>query len=314
MGEQHSERPQVRQVTVTAQQEGQRIDNFLRSELKGAPKSLIYRILRTGEVRINKGRARPETRLHAGDVVRLPPLRLAPEMPVQVGDALLARLRDRLLYEDDDLMAIDKPAGIAVHAGSGIRVGIIEALRVAFPGISGLELVHRLDRETSGILLLAKHRVALTELHALLREGRIDKTYLALVRGEWPERAREVNAPLAKQVLRGGERIVVVRPDGKPAWTRFRVVRRLPGATLVEAKPITGRTHQIRVHAQHLGHPVAGDEKYGDPAFDRALRPLGLARLFLHATSLGITRAKAPDLQLEAPLPDPLLDLLERLV
>jgi 23S rRNA pseudouridine955/2504/2580 synthase len=293
-------------VTVGPEHAGQRIDNFLRTELKGAPKSLIYRVLRTGEVRVNKGRAKPETRLAAGDVVRIPPLRLTEAMPVRVGDALKDTLAAAILYEDDELLVLDKPAGLAVHAGSGVNVGVIEALRAARPEASALELAHRLDRETSGVLVLAKTRPALMHLHDLLRGDTVKKSYRALVRGSWPDRVREVNAPLAKNSLRGGERMVEVQGDGKEAQTLFRVLERFHGATLVEAMPVTGRTHQIRVHAAHAGHPIAGDDKYGDPEFDRSLKSCGLGRLFLHAAKIQIPRAGQKDLRVEARLPDEL--------
>jgi 23S rRNA pseudouridine955/2504/2580 synthase len=290
-------------VTVGPEHAGQRIDNFLRTELKGAPKSLIYRILRTGEVRVNKGRAKPETRVAAGDVVRIPPLRLTEEMPVRVGDSLKDTLSRAIVYEDEGLLVIDKPAGIAVHAGSGVNVGVIEALRALRPEQKGLELAHRLDRETSGVLVLAKDRPTLMQLHELLRGDSVKKSYRALVKGAWPDKRTEVSAPLAKNSLRGGERMVEVQEDGKEALTMFRVLERFHGATLVEAMPVTGRTHQIRVHALHVGHPIAGDDKYGDAEFDRKLKEHGLTRLFLHAARIQIPRPGMKDLRVEAKLP-----------
>lgn len=296
-------KPSVRMVTVGKEHAGQRVDNFLMSELKGAPKSLVYRILRKGEVRVNKGRVKPEQRLAEGDVVRIPPVRLAVEMPVRVGDALKDTLRSAILYRDDELMVLNKPAGLAVHAGSGVNVGVIEALRAAFPEEAGLELVHRLDRETSGVLVLARTRPALVRLHALLRGDEVKKTYLALVKGRWPKALEEVDAPLEKNTLRGGERMVEVTQGGKAALTRFFVRERFDDATLVEAMPVTGRTHQIRVHAAHVGHPLAGDTKYGDPAFDRALKDEhGLTRLFLHALCIELPRPRGKPLRVEAPL------------
>ena len=277
------EKPVARFVTVGAESDGQRIDNYLRSELKGAPKSLVYRILRTGEVRVNKGRAKPESRVHTGDVVRIPPLRLSEEVPVRVGESLEQALAAAVIFEDEHLLIIDKPSGLAVHAGSGVKVGVIEALRALRPETAGLELAHRLDRETSGVLVLAKDRPTLMELHELLRGDGVKKTYLALVRGNWPDKLSKVDAPLEKNTLRGGERLVEVRGDGKESLTLFRVKQRFAEATLVEASPVTGRTHQIRVHAAHADHPIAGDDKYGDVEFDRALKPYGLSRLFLHA-------------------------------
>lgn len=306
-------KPVVRMVTIGPENAGQRIDNFLRTELKGAPKSLIYRVLRTGEVRVNKGRAKPETRLAAGDVVRIPPLRLTESMPARVGDALKDSLERAVLYEDDALLVLHKPAGLAVHAGSGVNVGVIEALRAARPDEKALELAHRLDRETSGVLVLAKTRPALMHLHELLRGDTVKKSYRALVRGSWPERLTEVNAPLAKNSLRGGERMVEVQGDGKEAQTLFRVIERFHGATLVEAMPVTGRTHQIRVHAAHTGHPIAGDDKYGDPEFDKKLKANGLGRLFLHAAKIQIPRPGQKDLRVEAPLPAELEEVLAAL-
>jgi 23S rRNA pseudouridine955/2504/2580 synthase len=307
-------KPSVRMVTVGREHAGQRVDNFLRTELKGAPKSLIYRILRTGEVRVNKGRAKPETRLLEGDVVRIPPLRLSEEMPKRVGDALKSTLERAILYQDQDLLVLDKPSGLAVHAGSGVNVGVIEALRALYPDEKGLELAHRLDRETSGVLVLAKTRAALTTLHEFLRGDEVTKTYLALVKGRWPRGLREVNAPLEKNTLRGGERMVEVTGDGKHALTRFSVREQYDDATLVEALPVTGRTHQIRVHALHAGHPLAGDDKYGDAAFDQRMKEAhGLNRLFLHAQRIEIPRRGKKALRVEAPLPSDLAKVIASL-
>jgi 23S rRNA pseudouridine955/2504/2580 synthase len=307
-------KPSVRLVTVGKEHAGQRIDNFLRTELKGAPKSLVYRILRKGEVRVNKGRAKPETRLAEGDVVRIPPVRLGEEAPVRVGAELRDILHAAIIHRDDDLLVINKPSGLAVHAGSGINVGVIEALRALFPEETGLELAHRLDRDTSGVLVLARHRQALMVLHEQLRDDLIHKTYFALVKGRWPKEVRSVSAPLEKSALRGGERMVEVSGDGKEALTRFAVLERFEDATLVEAMPVTGRTHQIRVHAAHTGHPLAGDDKYGDAEFDRTLRQQhGLSRLFLHAARIELPRAGKPPLRIEAPLPAELARVLELL-
>lgn len=281
---------------------GQRIDNFLISHLKGAPKTLIYRILRKGEVRVNKGRIKPEYRLQAGDLIRIPPLRLPPpDSPPTVGQGLLERLEAAIVYEDGQLLVVNKPAGIAVHGGSGLQFGIIEAFRQLRPQCKELELVHRLDRDTSGLLMLAKKRSQLRRLHAALRDGSIDKGYMALVAGSWPTSRKQVNAPLQRSNLRSGERMVEVNPAGKESLTRFRVLQRFDSfATLIEASPITGRTHQIRVHARHAGHPIAGDSKYGDDGFDKAIRELGGKRLFLHAHYLRIPQADKPDLELHA--------------
>jgi 23S rRNA pseudouridine955/2504/2580 synthase len=308
-------KPAVRQVTIGPGQAGQRLDNFLLGELKGAPKSLVYRILRKGEVRVNKGRARPETRLAAGDVVRIPPVRLG-EAPArsQVPGWLTELLGGAILHEDRHLLVLDKPAGVAVHAGSGVSAGVIEGLRALRPEEEGLELAHRLDRETSGVLVLAKDRPTLLELHQALRDDRVHKSYLALVKGAWPAKLGEVSAPLAKNSLRGGERVVEVADDGKQAVTRFAVVERFgERATLVQAQPVTGRTHQIRVHAAHAGHPIAGDDKYGDAELDRALKPHGLSRLFLHAARIELPRGGQAPLSLQAPLPPELARVLASL-
>jgi len=302
----------ARFVTVTETADGQRVDNFLRTELKGAPKNLVYRILRTGEVRVNKGRAKPDTRLKLGDVVRIPPLRLAESVEVRVGDKLRTLLEEAVLYEDEQLLILNKPAGLAVHAGSGIQVGVIEALRELRPELPGLELAHRLDRETSGVLALAKTRPSLLALHAFFAGDDVHKRYLALVRGQVSPRLHEVDAPLEKNTLRGGERLVEVRGDGKPSLTRVKIRSRYAEATLVEAVPVTGRTHQIRVHLSHAGHPLAGDDKYGDPAFDRTLKPFGLTRLFLHAAELRLPAGFARRV-FEAKLPDELSAVLGKL-
>jgi 23S rRNA pseudouridine955/2504/2580 synthase len=309
-----AEKSSVRYLTVGPEHAGQRIDNYLRTQLKGAPKSLVYRIVRSGEVRVNKGRAKPDTRLALGDVVRIPPLRLSEDVPVRIGDALGATLREAVLYQDDSILVLNKPAGLAVHAGSGVHVGAIEALRTLYPELPGLELAHRLDRETSGVLVFAKHRPALLVLHALFRDDHVKKTYVALVHGTFPDRLREVDAPLEKGALRGGERMVEVRGDGKPSQTRFRVLRRFSEATLIEAMPVTGRTHQIRVHAAHAGYPLVGDAKYGESDRDKALRRFGPLRLFLHAASvrlpgLGLGSPKK-ELRIEAPLADDLARFL----
>ena len=302
----------VEWLEVDADSEGQRIDNYLVNHLKGVPKSLIYRIVRRGEVRVNKGRVRPDYRLQMGDLVRVPPLR-RPEAAVAPppGRRLIERIEQAVLYEDAGLLVINKPPGVAVHGGSGVDHGIIEALRIARPNETGLELVHRLDRETSGCLMIAKKRSVLRALHVLLREeGGVDKRYLALLKGRWRGGDRRVTASLKKNVLSSGERVVRVDKEGKSSETVFRPMRRYAEATLVEAAPLTGRTHQIRVHAQHLGQPIAGDEKYGDEAFNAVMREQGLKRLFLHAASLRFTLPDRAPLELSAPLDDDLQRLL----
>lgn len=308
-----SSTPRVQLLEVTADQAGQRLDNYLLARLKGAPRSLIYRLVRGGEVRVNSGRAKPDRRLEAGDRVRVPPLRLAPRDAAVPGEGLLRELATRTLYEDEGLLVVDKPSGLAVHGGSGVSLGLIEALRVLRPDVRQLELVHRLDRETSGCVMLAKKRSMLRHLHEALREGRIDKVYLALVAGQWPKRKTRVTAALEKNVLASGERMVRSDPDGKASETAFRVLRQFPRATLVEARPLTGRTHQIRVHAQFAGHPLAGDEKYGDRDFNREMRGAGLKRLFLHAAAIELQLPDGRPLRVEAPLPAELTRFLDGL-
>jgi 23S rRNA pseudouridine955/2504/2580 synthase len=305
----------VQLLEIAPEYAGQRIDNFLRTQLKGVPKTLIYRILRKGEVRVNKGRIKPEYKLQAGDLVRVPPLRLAErDEPVPLAQGLLERLEAAIVHEDKALIVLNKPAGIAVHGGSGLDYGVIEAFRQLRPDAREIELVHRLDRDTSGLLMIAKKRSMLRHLHEALRGDGVDKRYLALVRGNWPAAKKQVRAPLQKSNLRSGERMVEVNVEGKDALTEFRVLRRFGDfATLVEACPITGRTHQIRVHARHAGHSIAGDAKYGDEEFTREIRELGGKRLFLHAYKLCVALADGSELRLEAPVDEMWARTLERL-
>lgn len=304
----------VRKLEVAADQAGQRIDNFLLHYFKGVPKSRIYRILRKGEVRVNRGRAKPDYRLCAGDELRLPPLRVPEPNAATVPAYAQASLARRILYEDNRLLVVDKPAGMAVHGGSGLSYGVIEALRAERPEAHFLELVHRLDRDTSGCLMIAKKRSELRMLHELLREGRVLKRYLLLAAGRWNPGLRRVEAPLKKNQLQGGERVVRVDETGKPASTRFRLLQDFGIASLVEAELETGRTHQIRVHAAHSGHPIAGDTRYGDETFNGRMRELGLKRLFLHAHYLAFEdpeRGRA--VEVSAPLADDLNAVLNRL-
>jgi 23S rRNA pseudouridine955/2504/2580 synthase len=307
--------PAVRYLEIDESRAGQRLDNFLIATLKGVPKSHIYRILRKGEVRINKGRARPDYRLEPGDVVRIPPLRLSPpKLDSTEAAEGFAWLLPRILYEDDDLMVVNKPAGLAVHAGSGVAVGLIEALRGLRPEAPFLDLAHRLDRDTSGCLLLAKTRPALLALHRMLREGNMEKSYLALVAGAWRGGAREVRASLEKNRPRSGERMVEVSEDGREAASHFTPQQRFGSASLMEIRLLTGRTHQARVHAAHVGHPIAGDDKYGDREFNRRLQRLGLKRMFLHAHRLRFAHpVSGCKMDVEAPLPAELSSLIERL-
>lgn len=305
----------VEHVTIDTAHAGQRIDNYLITWLKGVPRTHVYRLLRKGEVRVNKGRAKPDYRLQAGDVVRIPPVRRARRSPdATASGARLDWLGERIIYEDKDLLVIDKPAGMAVHGGSEISLGLIDALRALRPELSFLQLAHRLDRETSGCLLLAKNREALLALHDALREGRVDKRYVALVKGYWAGGAREVDMSLEKGRLQSGERVSRVAAEGKESISRFRPKQAFAKASVVEIQLLTGRTHQARVHAAHLGHPIAGDDKYGDAGFNRELRPLGLRRLFLHAASLSLQHPKTrARLQLHAPLPPELQNVIKQL-
>ncbi len=273
----------VRFVQVSDDRDGQRIDNFLNGQLKGVPKSLIYRILRTGQVRVNGKRAQPSTRLAAGDQVRIPPVRTAePGGGAMPPNAMIEQIQQAIVFEDRDFLVIDKPSGVASHGGSGVTFGAIEILRAARPDET-LELAHRLDRDTSGVLVFAKKRSALTGLQALIRENQTTKQYLALLKGHTHKARFDVNAALRKSILQGGERMVRVADDGKPSLTRFHVVDIYADASLAEVTLFTGRTHQIRVHAQHIEHPLAGDEKYGEKGFNQNMRGVGLKRLFLHA-------------------------------
>ncbi|HJN50021.1 MAG: 23S rRNA pseudouridine(955/2504/2580) synthase RluC [Pseudomonadales bacterium] len=281
----------VRLVCIGPESDGQRIDNFLITRLKGVPKSRIYRLIRKGEVRLNSGRVKPDRRLQEGDRVRIPPVRMSrsepgPTFTDRQSVRLARQLEERILHEDDRLLVINKPAGMAVHGGSGISHGVIEALRALRPRASYLELVHRLDRDTSGCLLIAKRRSALRQLHENLRNNSLRKVYVALLAGRFPRGRKQLSAPLLKNELRDGERISQVRADGKEAKTLFEVISYYEEATLVEARPLTGRTHQIRVHCQYLGHPVLGDRKYGDVDHNRVMRAKGVRRMLLHAAEI----------------------------
>jgi 23S rRNA pseudouridine955/2504/2580 synthase len=312
---------QVRIVRVPEDRTGQRLDNFLLGQLKGAPKSLIYKIVRSGQVRVNGGRAKADTRLEGGDEVRIPPVHL--NEPSEKGApprGLLAAMQASIVFEDARLLAINKPSGLASHGGSGISFGAIETLRALRPKET-LELVHRLDRDTSGLLVIAKKRSALSELQALMRENDLDdgrgieKRYLTLLVGRMPDGVMTVDAPLHIGLRQGGERHVQVNSNGKASLSHFKVLERRGGHSYCEVRIETGRTHQIRVHAQHIGHPVAGDDKYGDPAVNKRLREqIGLKRMFLHAASLefALDGGRA-EYSLHAPLAVELVDALDRL-
>ena len=301
---------EVKWLTVDEESAGQRLDNFLIRHLKGVPKTHIYRIIRRGEVRVNKGRASADTRIETGDVVRLPPVRISDKVAEKAARPAPGR-EFPLLLEDDALMAIDKPSGVAVHGGSGVSFGVIEQLRQARPLAKLLELVHRLDRETSGILLVAKKRSALKHLQDQFRERETGKTYLALVQGSWPEKLKVIDSALHKFLLPDGERRVKVTsnedPDGMRSITLVKVAERLVDCTLLEVTIKTGRTHQIRVHLASQGHPIAGDDKYGDFEWNKVLQKQGLKRMFLHAWRLQFSHpATGKRVELKSNLPSEL--------
>jgi 23S rRNA pseudouridine955/2504/2580 synthase len=298
---------EVKWLTVDEESAGQRLDNFLIRHLKGVPKTHVYRIIRSGEVRVNKGRASADTRIETGDVVRLPPVRISDKVAEKAARPAPGR-EFPLLLEDDALMAIDKPAGVAVHGGSGVSFGVIEQLRQARPLAKLLELVHRLDRETSGILLVAKKRSALKHVQDQFRERETGKTYLALVQGQWPEKLKVIDSALHKFLLPDGERRVRVTsnedPDGMRSITLVKVAERWDACSLLEVTIKTGRTHQIRVHLASQGHPIAGDDKYGDFEWNKALQKQGLKRMFLHAWRLQFTHpATGKRIELKSNLP-----------
>jgi 23S rRNA pseudouridine955/2504/2580 synthase len=300
----------VRKVRIDAEQAGQRIDNFLRRELPGLPKGRLYRILRRGEVRVNGGRVRAEYKLAEGDEVRIPPARIrGPGDAPAAGQT--ARMAERIIYEDKRLLVVDKPSGIAVHGGSGISHGVIELLRAARPELRDLALVHRIDRETSGCLVLAKRRSALRELHERFREGDVHKHYLALVVGDWQFGEQLIDQPLLVQNRKGGERHVVVSNGGKPAQTKVSLSRTFGKCSLLVCSPQTGRTHQIRVHLAALEHPILGDERYGDEEQNRLAKQHGLKRLFLHAQSIAFPDGSGNELHFTAPLAEDLQRFLE---
>lgn len=304
-------------ITINDDQAGQRIDNFLLKHLKGVPKSHVYRLLRSGQVRVNSGRKKPEYKLQSGDILRVPPVRISENEDSQVPDSVLQMLRESILFENDDIIAINKPSGIAVHKGSGLRFGVIEAFRQIYPEQT-IELVHRLDRETSGCLLLAKNRQILTQLHELLRHEKtihIEKTYLALLLGHWQDGKQTVDIGISK-TRRSGEHMMQADESGDRAISHFEPLEifNLPDnmqCSLMKIRIETGRTHQIRVHAKHTGHPIIGDSKYGDKMANQTFRKLGLKRLFLHAQQLYLPLADP--ITIDAPLSDDLDALLQKL-
>jgi 23S rRNA pseudouridine955/2504/2580 synthase len=308
-------RSPVRHVEIDSNEQGQRLDKVLGRLLVGVPRTRIFRLIRRGEVRVNGKRASPEQRLTAGDSVRVPPVREAlPDAPRRVPATLLQSIERAVIHEDDRLLVLDKPSGVAVHGGSGLSFGVIEALRASRPEQT-LELAHRLDRDTSGVLLVAKRASALRELHALLREGAVQKSYLVLVAGRWQLGHKNIDAPLRTDLRVGGERTVKVDAHGKQARTEFKLIEHYGArASLLEAILHTGRTHQIRVHAAYCDHPVAGDEKYGDAAFNETLARAGLTRMFLHAHSCSFSwPGGGSDQSFSAPLPAQLKVVLDAL-
>ena len=313
MNPEESASPQVAYVEITEDNTDQRLDNFLITRLKGVPKSHIYRIVRKGEVRVNKGRVDVKYRLVAGDIVRVPPVRMAERSEKSyLPQGLQESLQQGILFEDESFLIVNKPAGFAVHGGSGVSSGIIVGLRLIRPEAHFLELVHRLDKDTSGCLLIAKKRSTLCKLHELFRDDQVHKTYQALLSGQWARKKLVVTAPLLKNISKGGERMVVISQSGKAAETQFRRLKLFRNATLVEASPKTGRTHQIRVHAASLGHPIVGDERYGQDEVNKVFKNKGYKRMFLHAETLKFQHPVTGILMsISAPLPSQLENLLK---
>jgi len=308
-------RQEVRLVTISEDNDGQRVDNFLLAQLRGVPKSIIYRIVRKGEVRVNKGRVKPDTRLKVGDRLRIPPVvRKEKAETIKPGSRVQSVMEDSVIFENDQMLVVNKPSGIAVHGGSGLSFGLIEVLRAARPEAHFLELVHRLDRDTSGLVMIAKKRSALRYLQDELRERRIGKHYHALVGGNWSDSISKVDVPLLRYEMANGERRVKVDEAGKPSLTRFRCLAHYEGYSLVEASPVTGRTHQIRVHSVWAGHPIAGDDKYMDDVSLKAFRTLGGQRLMLHAYALEFTLPITGEpIHLRAPYDHAFNDVLKKL-
>ncbi|MBI1732072.1 MAG: RluA family pseudouridine synthase [Gammaproteobacteria bacterium] len=303
----------VEHVRIDAVQHGRRLDNFLTAHFGSLPKSRIYQMIRRGEVRVNGGRVRPDHRIAEHDDVRLPPASVSAPEKIHVPRRVVEQLRCSILYQDPTLLVLNKPAGLPVHSGSGQAFGVIDAARLLFSAGDSLQLVHRLDRDTSGCLLIARDHERLRELHDQFRSGKIRKRYTALLQGNLGRPVIRVDVPLDREARVHGERTVRADAGGLPSQSRFRVLRHLPGATLVSVAIATGRTHQIRVHAQHIGHPVAGDDRYGSREFNRRMRGCGLKRVFLHASSLAIPGRPGTGLNVEAPLPEDLERVLQRL-
>jgi len=305
----------VQFVDISAAQAGQRIDNFLLTLGKGVPKSRIYRAIRKGEVRVNKGRIKQTYKIQAGDSIRIPPLRISEKTKINtVSDRFKLQILDSVIFEDDALLVLNKPSGVAVHAGSNIEQGLIEALRIIRVDLPYLELIHRLDRDTSGCLMIAKSREALLNVQQQMKNHEIDKRYLTLLKGSWGSEERLIEQPLIKNTVSSGERMVVVAPEGKYSKTVFKPIESFPNSQLTEVILFTGRTHQIRVHSLYMGNPVAGDDKYGQRTFNRDIKKFGLKRLFLHAWKLGIKHPlDGRPLAFEAPLPTQLDNVVTKL-
>ncbi len=312
----NSTNPEIRLLEVNESESGQRIDNYLMKHLKGVPRSMIYRLLRKGSVRVNKKRKKPEYRIEAGDIVKIPPVRTTETGGIEIPASQSEKIKQCVLYEDDSLLVINKPAGMAVHGGSGLAWGLIELVRQTWPEYKSVELVHRLDRFTSGCLLLAKTRVALLHIQEQIKNHKLQKSYLALTQGQWSAPEVKVDARLQKNVVKSGERMVLVSAEGKEALSYFRTLKQFSIAALCEVKIITGRTHQIRVHAASEGHGVAGDQKYGESEFNRQIKLIGLKRMFLHAHKIILRHPETSEaMTLEAPLPaalDSVLNSLEQ--
>lgn len=298
-----NDRPKVKINVIDENNHDQRIDNYLLAVLKGVPKSRIYNLLRKGEIRVNKKRVKPNSRIYSGDIVRIAPIIMDQETSeTHVPDQLLKLIESRIVHEDANLIVVNKPSGVAVHGGSGLSFGLIEVMRQLRPNDKNIELVHRLDRDTSGLIMISKKRSVLKQLHEALREkNNIKKTYQALVYGSWPKRKLQVNAPLLKNELKSGERVVKVHTEGKESLTMFKLLRQFESYSLIECEPVTGRTHQIRVHAQHAGYPIVGDDKYAPDELNKLAKTLGFKRLCLHAVKLELT-LNEEKLVLEAPI------------
>lgn len=299
-------------ITVEEAYFGQRLDNFLIARLKGLPKSCLYRLLRQRKIRVNKKSQKPSYRIQTSDSISLPKLRLSDTTPLAIpSNTLIETLKSAILFENSAFLIINKPNGLPVHGGSGITLGLIESLRKIYPTLPHLSLAHRLDRDTSGCLIIAKKPASLKVLHTLFRDKKIKKTYRLLVKGHWPRTLTQIDQPLKKQQLLSQERVVKVHPEGQMACTHYSVRKHFKTASLIEAKPLTGRTHQIRVHSQHAGYPIAGDDKYGDKMFNRYISERGLKRLFLHAYQLCFTYPNTKEIiRVCAPIPDILESIL----